>query len=92
MQTKRNKASREVNWHTPAARHWLIPPPQAQIGLQTVTIVPNLKTALLAVAVTTVCVIAAVVTAVEATGAVIDAVDMIDMGCSKPFHCAIQYV
>ena len=57
----------------------MIPPPQAQIGLQTGTIIPNLKTALLAVAdvVTTVCVIAAVVTAIEAAGAVIDAADMI---------------
>ena len=87
-----------MNWHiTPAARHRLIPPPQAQIGLQTVTIIPNLKNVLLAVAdavttVVTVCVIAAVVTAGEAAGAVIDAADMIDMGCSKSLHCAIQHV
>ena len=55
------------------------PVTQAQIWLQTITIVPDWKSVLLAVADvgTTVCVIAAV----EAAGAVIDAADMIDMGC-----------
>ena len=36
----------------------------------------------------------AVVTAIEAAGAaaVCDAADVIDMGCSKSLHCAIQHV
>ncbi len=39
---------------------------------------------------TTACVTAAVVTA--GAVAVIDTADVIDMGCSKSLHCAIQHV
>ena len=88
---KSNKASTELNWHALAARRWPV----------TLTSGPNRAAdhhhyALLAIAdvVTAARVTVAVVTAIEAAGAaaVRDAADVIDMGCSKSLHCAIQHV